>query len=60
MAFFVCVNNKVGLFKKKTAEFDIERDIKDPQDLKLLNTKMIGYKQCKNTFPSPQTEVWQL
>lgn len=31
-------------------------DTKDPQDLKLLNIKIIGYKQCKNTFPSPHTE----
>lgn len=23
---------------------------------KLINTKAIGHKQCKNTFPSPQTE----
>lgn len=51
----------MDLFKKKTTKFDIERDKKKkkekrPTGFKLINTKAIGYKQCKNTFPSPQAE----
>ena len=47
------MNSEVDLFRK-TIKFDT--DTQGPQDLKLLNIKMIGYKQCKNTFPSPHTE----
>lgn len=41
---------------KKTIKFDIKRDKKRPIRFKLANIKMIGYKQCKNIFPSPQTK----
>lgn len=34
----------------------MERNKKRPTGFKLINTKVIGYKQCKNTFPGPQTE----
>lgn len=47
---------KTDLFKKMTTKFDIKRDKKRPTGFKLINTKVIGYKQCKNTFPSPQTD----
>lgn len=44
--------------KRRLQKFDIEKDKKKKKDtgFKLINTKATGYKQCKNTFPSPQTE----
>lgn len=35
---------------------EIKKKKKKTQGFKLINTKAIGYKQCKNTFPSPQIE----
>lgn len=50
------MGNKRDLFKKMTTKFDIERDKKRPTGFKFINTKVIVYKQCKNTLPSPQTD----
>lgn len=49
LSYTICPRRKETYKKKKKK--------KDPQDFKLINTKAIGYKQCKNTVPVPKQNI---